>query len=190
MNTKYNKLRSTSTVFLIGSLLFTFRALAIDGFTFSVNPFEFSEPSSPMEVETETCISFAGRWQGTCDGTDSKKDLQLTIEQKQCDSLTINGEEFPIDGLRSFNSSEHGVVRANSMALSWDSDKTRIIGNAQNMGQRLGKRRTFKFQYANKFSIEKEKQDLILTMTAHADSYVNETKRVDKSEMTCRLRIN
>ncbi len=169
-------------------LLISVTTHALDGIVVPVNP--FYKPLAPLnepEGDTVTCTQFSGPWQGFCDGLDGKKEIQMKIEQSDCNTISVDGMSFRIDGMESSTSNQGTGMSTTSTVLAWDRDKLKIIGNTQSIGQVLGKRRTIKYQYKNKFTMEKEGTALVLNTEVQADTFANDLKKVNKGEMTCRL---
>lgn len=163
-------------------------ANATDGITVPVNPFyKPVAPPSDFEPEAALCTQFSGPWQGSCDGMDGKKEIQMKIEQTDCHTLTVDGMVFRIDGMESATSNQGLGMSTGSTVLAWDQDKTKIVGSTQTIAQVLGKRKTIRYQYKNKFTMDKEGGTLRLSTEVQADTFINDFKKVNKGEMSCRL---
>ena len=163
-------------------------ALAMEGVIVPVSPFQ--KPYMIHENENDlvtSCAQFSGSWQGYCESNEGKKELKMTIDQKECSSISVDGTVYRIDGMESTASSQGVSMINGSTVLSWDSDKIKINGNTQKIGQILGKRKSIKYQYQNKFTLEREKLGLMLTTDSQADTFMNDFKKSDKGESICRL---
>lgn len=180
-------LRSTVLVFISVSLLAGIEAVALDGLVIPTNPFYKPQLNIDNESLLESCAQFSGDWQGHCDGVEGKKEIQMKIDQKECQTLTVDGQVFPIDGMETGGNHQGSSMSNETTALNWDPDRNKIIGNTQSIGQRLGKRKTLKYQYKSKFSLERDQSQLLLKTEAFVDTFVNDFKRVEKSETTCKL---
>lgn len=168
-------------------LVMTKSAHALESVVIPTNPFQKPHLNVETDSALNSCAQFAGEWQGSCDGIEGKKDLQLKIDQTECTVLSVDGQMYPIDGMESAASNQGVAMTNGSTSLTWDSDKSRIIGNTQAIGQVLGKRRTLKYQYKSKFTLEKDRMALLIKTEAQADTFVNDFKKADKTESTCRL---
>jgi hypothetical protein len=172
-------------------------AKALDGLPIPTNPFQkplFQKSIlqnslllNESESEKGVCTQFSGKWKGPCEGTEGRKSLQLIIDQVDCSNLIVDGTNYSLDGMETSATSQGGSVVNGSTALSWINDKTKLAGNTQSLGQVVGKYRTIKFLFKNKFTLEKEKDTLMLSTEAQTDTYQNDFKKIQKDESTCRL---
>ena len=170
-------------------LVYQTAASAVEKVVVPVNPFEIPELIYDQTTEPLACVHFTGDWQGQCESTEGKKDLRLKIEQPDCESTIINGKRLPIDGMEN-NSTNQGLLMINQgTTLAWDKERSKIIGNVQSLGQLLGKKQIVKFHYKNKFTLEKTNKYLLVNTEGQVDTYINDTKKVDKNETLCRLEI-
>lgn len=160
---------------------------AIETISIPTNP--FTKPSLTVEADTDgaTCAQFAGDWSGPCEGVDGKRELQLNIDQPDCFTMIVDGTTFRIDGMDTTISNQGSGMNTGTTAISWDSHKTKVIGQTQVQGQWLGKKKTHKFQFKNKFTIEKEGSVLLVNSDYIADTFENESKKTEKGGNLCRL---
>jgi hypothetical protein len=169
------------------SVVMLSEAQALEGLSISANPFYKPEFALENEVTSNSCAQFAGEWQGSCDGAEGKKEIQMKIAQKECLSLNVDGLNFPIDGMETGASHQGSSMSNESTTLNWDPDRNKIVGNSQSNGQLLGKRKTFKYQFKSKFTMERDKSALVVKTEAFVDTFVNDFKRVEKTDSVCRL---
>lgn len=77
------------------------------------------------------CADFRGRWQGTCSFGETSKDLEISIEQKGCHSLEINGEHLAFNQNSASTNSGSSVFGSShwSNKLSADGQSVQMHGN-------------------------------------------------------------
>lgn len=162
-------------------------AQALEGLEIPTNPFVKPRWSHNLDMESTPCTHFTGDWEGRCEGQEGSKAIQLRIDQPDCYSITVDGTPFAIDGMSVFSSSQSRQTNNDTIALSWDDEKEKLVGNNQTLGQNIGKRYISKFQTKNRFTLEMNKQNLIITSEFHSEAFGRETKKVEKGERVCKL---
>jgi hypothetical protein len=172
---------------IVGVCFFGIAALAFDMVAVPMSPFQLPKLEVELDGEPVTCAQFDGSWSGVCEGPEGKKDLEMVFEQRDCSLLIIDGRAYPLNGMATSANSHNAEMTNSTMALAWDADKTKIIGNGQTMGQFITKRRIIKYQHKNKFTLERDRQRILLTTEFVADTFVNDVKKVEKGEVSCRL---
>ena len=179
--------RSVLSVTLVLPVLLSSSVNASQDVVLPANPFQKPLLSVESEVAASSCTQFTGTWQGHCEGSGGKQPLQMKIDQKDCSALLVDGQSFPIDGMETAASNQGASMANGSTALTWDIYKSKIIGNTQGLGQVLGKRKTLKYQYKGKFTLEKDNSALLLKTESQAETFVNEQKKTEKTDANCRL---
>ena len=148
--------------FMKSLLLFAIVGLSSLGFA-QVLPLSLSGANvqAPKSNKLLSCTSFTGSWEGTCVTEESTLSQSVTINQNGCDSIALDGDEFPFGvDLVAENETSRYTNR-----LDWDSNNKVIEVNAKLESKESNEPSTsFKTDVTVKGSLEIVGQELISTI--------------------------
>ena len=90
--------------------------------------------NASSQVRQGNYTDFSGVWEGQCSNAMSNQLETLRITNDQF-RMTINNDQFPINGISSKFNSMHNVTEGDHFSIRWNDDKSALILNDINYGQ-------------------------------------------------------